>query len=60
MAIGMVRGTLRRGDDFKLPTIKRMGGIGHLEKGNTVVGPVRVVEGGINTGYRSTAFRTTS
>jgi hypothetical protein len=57
MAIGMVRGTLRRGDDFKLPAIKRMGGIGHLEKGNTVLGHVRVVEGGINTGYRSIRSR---
>jgi hypothetical protein len=54
MAIGMVRGTLRRGDDFKLPAIERMGRIGHLEGGNAIVRAVRVVEGGINIRYRST------
>jgi hypothetical protein len=42
------------GDDFKLPAIERMGRIGHFEE---VAGAIRVMEGGINIGYRSTASR---
>jgi hypothetical protein len=53
MAIGMMRGTMSRGNDFKLPAIERMGGIGYLEDGVAIVGAVRVVEQGINTRYRS-------
>jgi hypothetical protein len=45
---------VRRGDNFKLPAIKRMGGISYLERCAVVAGAVRVVERGINTGYRST------
>jgi len=45
----------RRTDDFKLPAIERMGRIGYFEE---VAGAIRVVEGGINIGYRSTASRT--
>jgi hypothetical protein len=36
------------GSDVKLPPIERMGRICHYERA------VRVVEGGINIGYRST------
>jgi len=54
MAIGMVRG----GDDFKLPAIERMGGIGYLEYRQVTVATVWVVEGGINIGYRSTRLIT--
>jgi hypothetical protein len=45
---------VRRGDNFKLPTIERMGGIGYLDRCVAIAGAVRVVERGINTGYRST------
>jgi hypothetical protein len=49
-----------RADDFKLPAIERMGGIGHLERCAAIADAVRVVEGGINIGYPSTASRTKS
>jgi hypothetical protein len=45
------------GDDVKLPAMERMGRIGHFK---VIAGSTRVVEGGINSRYRSTAFRTTS
>jgi len=48
----------RRGDNFKLPAIERMGGIGYLDRCAAIAGAVRVVERGINIGYRSTAFPT--
>jgi hypothetical protein len=51
---------VRRGDDFKLPAIERMGRIGYLDSRVTIAGVVRVVERGINTGYRSTTSPTTS
>jgi hypothetical protein len=41
-------------DDFKLPTIERMGGIGYLDDDRSIAATVWVVEGGINIGYRST------
>ena len=44
---------VRRGDDFKLPAIERMGGIGYLDRCAVIAGTLRVVERGINTGYRS-------
>lgn len=44
-------------EDFKLPPIERMGGIGHFQP---IAAVVRVVERGINIGYRSTASRTPS
>jgi hypothetical protein len=37
-----------------------MGGIGYLEDGVAIARTIRVVEGGINIGYRSTASRTPS
>jgi hypothetical protein len=40
-----------RGNDVKLPPIEGMGRIGYFQR------VIWVVEGGINTGYRSTAFR---
>jgi len=40
--------TVRRGDNFKLPAIERMGGIGYLERCAAIAGAVRVVERGIN------------
>jgi hypothetical protein len=43
---------VRHGSDVKLPPIERMGRIGYFERA------VRMVEGGINIGYRSTRFRT--
>jgi hypothetical protein len=42
--------------DVKLPAVERMGRIGHFE----AIAGTWVVEGGINIGYRSTAFRTPS
>jgi hypothetical protein len=47
---------VRRGDNFKLPAIERMGGIGYLERCAAIAGAVRVVERGINTGYRLTLW----
>jgi hypothetical protein len=49
---------VRRGDDFKLPTIEGMGGIGYLKRYEAIAAAVRVVERGINIGYRSTASLT--
>ena len=49
MALGIVSGR----DDFKLPTIERMGGIGYLDDDRSIAATVWVVEGGINIGYRS-------
>jgi hypothetical protein len=46
-------GIAGRGDDVKLPAIERMGSIGHFE---VDAGAIRVVEGGINIGYRSTLW----
>src|SRR5262249_4437453 len=40
----------RRGDDFKLAAIQRMGRIGHFK----ATANIWVVEGGINIAYRST------
>lgn len=54
MAVALVAG----GNDFKLPAMEGMGRIGYLEYARGVVTTFRVVEGGINIGYRSTAFRT--
>jgi len=51
MALGIVSGR----DDLKLPTIERMGGIGYLEYRLICACTIRVVERGINIGYRSTA-----
>jgi hypothetical protein len=48
MAIGIGRRTARRRNNFKLPAVERMGGIGYLEDR----GAIRVVEGGINIRYR--------
>jgi hypothetical protein len=48
MAIGIGRRTARRGNNFKLPAVERMGGIGYLEDR----GAIRAVEGGINIRYR--------
>jgi hypothetical protein len=42
-------------DDLELSAIEGMGRIGHLE---AIAGDIRVVDGGINIGYRSTAYRT--
>jgi len=42
------------GSDVKPPPIERMGRIRYFERA------IRVVEGGINIGYRSTASRTTN
>jgi hypothetical protein len=47
-----------RGNDLKLPTIERMGGIDYLEEGTAIIGAIRVVEGGNNSGYRSTRWIT--
>jgi len=52
MALGIVSGR----DDFKLPTIERMGGIGYLDDDRSIAATVWVVEGGINIGYRSTRW----
>jgi hypothetical protein len=52
MALGIVSGR----DDFKLPTIERMGGIGYLEYRPIIVSTIRVVEGSINIGYRLTLW----
>jgi len=46
-----------RRDNFKLAAIEGMGRIGHFE---AIAAASRVVEGSINIGYRSTAFRTPS
>ena len=43
------------GDKLELPAIEGVGRIGHFE---AIVGAIRVVEGGINIGYRSTVSRT--
>jgi len=40
------------GDNLEMPAIKGMGRIGHFE---VIAGVIRVVEGGIKIGYRSTA-----
>jgi len=50
----MTVGRVRRGDNFKLPAIERMGGIGYLKRYAAIAGAVRLVERGINIGYRST------
>jgi hypothetical protein len=50
----MTIGRVRRGGNFKLPAIERMGGIGYLKRYAAIAGAVRVVERGINIGYRST------
>jgi hypothetical protein len=52
----MTVGSTRGGDNFKLPTIERMGGIGYLDQ----LDAIWVVEGGSNIRYRSTASRTTN
>jgi hypothetical protein len=52
MALGIVSGR----DDFKVPTIERMGGIGYLDDDRSIAATVWVVEGGINIGYRSTIW----
>ena len=44
-------------EDLKLPPIQRMGRIGHFQ---AIAEVVRVVDGGINIGYRSTPSRMTS
>jgi hypothetical protein len=49
---------VRRGNDFKLPAIEGMGRIGHFKHCEAIAGAIRVVEGGINIGYRSTASPT--
>jgi hypothetical protein len=49
-------GIARRGDNFKLATIERVGRINHFKAIRTI----RVVEGGINIGYRSTVSRMAS
>jgi hypothetical protein len=46
-------GIAGRGDDVKLPAIERMGRIGHFQ---VSAGAIRVVERGINIGYRSTLW----
>jgi hypothetical protein len=48
---------VRCGDEFELPAVKGMGRIGHFK---AIAGAIRVVEGGINIGYRLTASRTRS
>jgi hypothetical protein len=48
---------VRCGDELELPAIEGMGRIGHFK---AIVGAIRVVDGGINIGYRSMAFRTPS
>ena len=40
-------------ENLKMAAIERMGRIGHFE---TIAGTFRVVEGGINIGYRSTRW----
>jgi hypothetical protein len=40
-----------------MPAIERVGRIGHFK---VIAGVIRVVEGGINIGYRSTASPTPS
>jgi hypothetical protein len=45
------------GEEFESPTIERMSRIGYFEK---IAGTIRVVEGGINSSYRSTVFHTRS
>jgi hypothetical protein len=42
---------VRCGDELELPAIEGMGRIGHFKE---IVGAIRVVDGGINIGYRST------
>ena len=54
MAVGIARG----GNDFKLSAIERMGEIGYLDYRKVITPTIRVVEGGIHIGYRSTAFLT--
>src|SRR5438309_4450994 len=46
-----------RRDNLELSTIEGVGRIGHCD---AAAGAIRVVEGGINIGYRSTTFRTRS
>jgi hypothetical protein len=41
-------------NDFKLPAMERMGGIGYLENSWSRLAAIWVVEGGINIGYSST------
>jgi hypothetical protein len=47
---------VRRGDNFKLPTIERMGGIGYLDRWAVIADTFRVVERGVNTGYPWSGF----
>jgi hypothetical protein len=54
MTIGIVRRTARRRNNFKLPAVERMGGIGYLEDRVAIARTIRVVEGGINIGNRLT------
>jgi hypothetical protein len=53
MAVWMAGGR----DKLELPAIEGVGRIGHFE---AIGGAIRVVDRGINTGYRSTASRTPS
>jgi hypothetical protein len=41
-------------DNLEMPAIEGVARIGHFE---AIAGVIRVVEGGINIGYRSTASR---
>ncbi len=41
------------GDKLELPAIEGVGRIGHFE---AIAGAIRVVDGGINIGYRSTRW----
>jgi hypothetical protein len=48
---------VRRRDNLELPAIEGMCRIGHFQ---AIAGAIRVVEGGINVGYRSTGSIMTS
>jgi hypothetical protein len=44
---------VRCGDKLELPAVERVGRIGHFK---AIAEVIRVVEGGINTGYRLTTW----